>query len=70
MIGKLPKEYLVKGIVLMLLPVRDNPLQTRFVRPYAIMRKAGTLNYVVEIPGWKKPRQLCHVNMTKQYVRR
>ena len=53
--------------VLVLFPLRTNPLQARFHGPYEILSKVNDLNYVVMTPDRRKASQLCHVNMLKAY---
>ena len=53
--------------VLVLFPLRSNPLPARFHGPYEIYSKVNDLNYVVKTPDRRKPRQLCHINMLKPY---
>ena len=56
--------------VLALLPVPGSPLQARFFGPYVVEKKLSDLNYVLVIPDRRKQRQLCHINMVKEYVDR
>ena len=56
--------------VLLFLPVPGQPLQARYYGPYEIKSKVNDLNYIVETPGRRKNRRLCHVNMLKAYVDR
>ena len=54
--------------MLLFLPVPGQPLQARYYGPYEIKSKINDLNYIVETPGRRKNRRLCHVNMLKAYV--
>ena len=56
--------------VLVLLPVPQSPLQAKFFGPYTIEKKLSDLNYIVHTPGWHKQKQLCHINMLKEYFDR
>ena len=56
--------------VLVLLPSPNSPLSARYCGPYPILKKVGEVNYVVETPGRRKSRRLCHVNMLKRYYPR
>ena len=56
--------------VLVLLPIRGNPLQAKYHGPYKIKTKVGDLNYVVETPDRRKSTQMCHINMLKPYYER
>ena len=56
--------------VLVLLPVPQNPLQAKFFGPYTIEKKLSDLNYIIHTPGQRKQKQLCHINMFKEYFYR
>ncbi len=53
--------------VLVLFPVRENPLQAKFSGPYTVRSKVSDVNYVIDTPGRRKKTQLCHINMLKPY---
>lgn len=53
--------------VLMLLPIPGQPLHARYFGPYEIETKVSELNYIVKTPGRRKNKQLCHINMLKEY---
>ena len=52
------------------LPLHGNPLQARFCRPFTILEKLNDVDYIVSIPGRRKSKQLCHINMLKPYYDR
>ena len=56
--------------VLALLPIPGRPLQARYFGPYAIDKKTSDLNYIINTQGRRKNKQLCHVNILKQYFDR
>ena len=56
--------------VLALLPIPGRPLQARYFGPYTIDKKTSDLNYIINSPGRRKNKQMCHVNMLKQYFDR
>ena len=56
--------------VLALLPIPGKPLQARYYGPYTVDKKIRDVNYIVNTPGRHKQKQLCHVNMLKQYIDR
>ncbi len=56
--------------VLALFPLLGNSLQAKYSGPYEIETKLGDLDYVIKTPGRRKGRQLCHVNMLKEYKER
>ena len=56
--------------VLALLPIPGRPLQARYFGPYTIDKKTSDLNYIINTPVRRKNKQMCHVNMLKQYFDR
>ena len=56
--------------VLALLPIPGRPLQARYFGPYTIDKKTSDLNYIINTPGRRKTKQMCHVNMLKEYFDR
>ena len=56
--------------VLALLPIPGRPLQARYFGPHTIDKKTSDLNYVINTPGRRKNKQMCHVNMLKEYFDR
>ena len=56
--------------VLALLPIPGRPLQARYFDPYTVEKKASDLNYIIPTPDRRKQKQLCHINMLKEYVDR
>ncbi|MCU7801257.1 MAG: reverse transcriptase, partial [gamma proteobacterium symbiont of Lucinoma myriamae] len=56
--------------VLALLPIPGRPLQARYFGPYTVERKVNDVDYIVNTPGRRKQRQLCHINMLKEYHER
>jgi hypothetical protein len=56
--------------VLALLPIPGSPLQARYFGPYTVDKKVSDLNYVINTPGRRKQKQMCHVNMLKKYFDR
>ena len=56
--------------VLALLPIPGRPLQERYFGPYTIDKKASDLNYIINTPGRRKTKQMCHANMLKKYFDR
>ena len=56
--------------VLALLPIPGRPLQARFFGPYTVKKKASDLSYIINTPDRRKQKQLCHINMLKEYVDR
>ena len=56
--------------VLALLPIPGRPLKARCFGPYTIDKKTSDLNYIINTPGRRKNKQMCHVNMLKQYFDR
>ena len=56
--------------VLALLPIPGKPLQARYYGPYTVDKKLSDVNYIVNTPGRRKQKQLCHINMLKKYIDR
>ena len=58
--------------VLALFPIPGGPLQAGYFGPYAIDKKTSDLNYmyIVNALGRRKNKQMCHVNMLKEYFDR
>ena len=56
--------------VLALLSIPGRPLQARYFGLYTVDKKASDLNYIITAPDRRKQKQLCHINMLKEYVDR
>ena len=56
--------------VLALLPVPGRPLQARYFGPYTVEKKASDLNYNHIHIDRRKQKQLCHIDMLKEYFDR
>ena len=56
--------------VLALLPIPGRPLQARYYGPYTVDKKLSDVNYIVNTPGRRNQKQLCHINMFKKYIDR
>ena len=56
--------------VLALLPIPGRPLQAKYFGPYTIDKKTSDLNYIINTPGRRKNKQMCYVNMLKEYFDR
>ena len=56
--------------VFALLPIPGKPLQARYYGPYIVDKKLSDVNYIVNTPGRRKQKQLCHINMLKKYIDR
>ena len=50
--------------------IPGKPLQARYYGPYIVDKKICEVNYIVNTSGGRKQKQLCHVNMLKQYIDR
>ena len=42
----------------------------RYYGPYTGDQKLSDVNYIVNTPGRRKQKQLCHINMLKKYIDR
>ena len=56
--------------VLALLPVHGSPLEARYCGPYTIREKCNDVDYIIDTPGRRRSRRLCHINMLKSYHNR
>ena len=56
--------------ILALLPIPGKPLQARYYGPYTVDKKLSDVNFIVNTPGRRKQKQLCHINMLKKYIDR
>ena len=56
--------------VLARLPIPGKLLQARYFGLYNVEKKACDLNYQLTTPDRRKQKQLCHINMLKEYVDR
>ena len=64
------REFSPGDKVLVLFPIPGHPLQARYHGPYVIESKVGEVDYIVKTLDRRKSRQLCHINMLKEYVDR
>ena len=62
------RKFMPEDRVLALLPIPGKPLQARYYGPYTVDKQISDVNYIVNTPGRRKQKQLCHVNMLKQYI--
>ena len=53
--------------VLVLLSVPKMPLKAKFFDPYTTETKLSDSNYIVHTPGQRKQKQLCQINILKEY---
>ena len=56
--------------VLALLSIPGRPLQARYFGPYTIDKKTSDSNYIINTPGRRKNKQMCHLKMLKEYFDR
>ena len=52
------------------MPISGKHLQARHYGPYTVHKKLSDVNYIVNTPGRRKKKQLCHINMLKKYIDR
>ena len=53
--------------VLALLPVPGGPLQAGCFGPCAVGGKTGDLGYLIDAPGGRRDRRVCHVDVLREY---
>ena len=58
-----------EGIHLLLFAVRES-VQVSWFQSYTVDKKTSDLNYIINTPGRCKNKQMCHVNMLKEYFDR
>ena len=56
--------------VIALLSIPGRPLQARYYGPYTVEKKLIDVDYIINTPGRRKHKQLCHINMLKKYIDR
>ena len=64
----LNRNYEPGDKVLALLPIPGKPLQAIYYGPYTVDKKLSDVNYIVNTPGRRKQKQLCHINLLKKYI--
>uniref|UniRef100_A0A1A8NMF2 ribonuclease H n=1 Tax=Nothobranchius rachovii TaxID=451742 RepID=A0A1A8NMF2_9TELE len=61
------RNFAVGDKVLVLTPVSNSALSTKFEGPFEILSKLGDTNYVLHTPARRQKSRVCHVNMLKRY---
>ena len=56
--------------VLVPLPIPKQPLQARYFGPYQVEQKISDVNYIIQTPGRRKKKRVCHINMMREYHER
>ena len=56
--------------MLVLFPIPGHPFQARYHGPYEVNYTVGEVDYIVKTSDRRKSRQLCHINMLKEYIDR
>ena len=56
--------------VLALLPILGKPVQARYYGPYTVDKRLSDVSYIVNTPERHKQKQLCHINLLKEYIDR
>ena len=54
-------------MVLVLIPTAECKFLAKWQEPYEVVDRVGEVNYRVRQPGRRKPTQLYHVNLLKQW---
>ena len=44
------------------------PIPGRVLWPYTVHKRKSDVNYIINIPGRRTQKQLCHINMLKEYI--
>ncbi|CAI9714967.1 Hypothetical predicted protein [Octopus vulgaris] len=53
--------------VLVILPIPGQPFRAKYHGPYLIEKKFSDTDYIVQTPGCRKQKRLCHMNMIGKY---
>ncbi|XP_070403201.1 uncharacterized protein [Nothobranchius furzeri] len=61
------RNFAVGDKVLVLTPLSNSALSTKFEGPFEILSKLGDTNYVLNTPARRQKSRVCHVNMLKRY---
>ncbi|XP_070410598.1 uncharacterized protein [Nothobranchius furzeri] len=61
------RNFAVGDKVLVLTPLSNSALSTKFEGPFEILSKLGDTNYVLHTPARRQKSRVCHVNMLKRY---
>lgn len=64
------RSFLPGDQVLALCPVVTSPFQAKFAGPFSVLEKLSDQNYLLSMPGRRKKKQICHVNLLKPYYER
>ena len=56
--------------VLLLLPSSESSLLAKCQGPFEVLRKMGPVTYEVTMPDRRKPKQVFHVNLLKEWISR
>ena len=59
------RKFMPGDRVFALLPIPGKPLQARYYGSYTVDKQISDVNYIINTPGRRKQKQLCHVNMLK-----
>ena len=54
--------------VLDFFPIPGRPLQARYYGPYTVDKKLSDVNYIVNTPGSRKRKQLCHIERDSSVI--
>ena len=61
------RTLVVDHVVLVLIPTAECKFLAKWQEPYEVVDRVGEVNYRVRQPGRRKPTQLYHVNLLKQW---
>jgi len=56
--------------VLALFPEHGSPLEVQYCGPYTIQEKCNDVDYIINTPGRRKSRCLCHITTLESYHHR
>ena len=61
------RHFEVGDKVLAFLPVSHNPFSAKFCGPYEVLKRLGSLNYLVRTGDRRKKTQVFHINLLKKF---
>uniref|UniRef100_A0A8C5C6I6 Gypsy retrotransposon integrase-like protein 1 n=1 Tax=Gadus morhua TaxID=8049 RepID=A0A8C5C6I6_GADMO len=65
--GAQPRTFQPGELVLVLVPTAECRFLAKWQGPYEVVERVGEVNYRVRQPGRRKPTQLYHINLLKQW---
>ena len=61
------REFKPDDLVLLLLPTSTSKLLAQWQGPFRVIKKIGRVNYQIEMPHYRKKKQIYHTNLLKKW---